>query len=148
MDHGCPTERRSFFEPSGNPGGTGLIHKQAENIWRVDYQLRAGDTEEQALREGTVRASDGAIGAGIGRDAEFDCGPSSGSASPNAQLAGAEYLLDHAGIGMTAILFCDGSPNTQAKLLLDELQVLDKHFVGLPIGGQGTASEAPAIPDG
>jgi 3-(3-hydroxy-phenyl)propionate hydroxylase len=48
---------------------------------------------------------------------------------------------------MTAILFCDGSPNTEAKLLLDQLQMLDKRFVWLLIDGQGTASEAPAIPD-
>ena len=40
MDHDFPTERRAFFEPSGNPGGTVLIHKQPDNIWRVDYQLR------------------------------------------------------------------------------------------------------------
>ncbi len=37
MDHDFPTERRAFFEPAGNPGGTVLIHKQPENIWRVDY---------------------------------------------------------------------------------------------------------------
>ena len=49
MDHDFPTERRAFFEPSGNPGGTVLIHKQPENIWRVDYQLREGESEEAAL---------------------------------------------------------------------------------------------------
>ena len=32
-----PTERRAFFEPAGNPGGTVLIHKQPDDIWRVDY---------------------------------------------------------------------------------------------------------------
>ena len=45
MDHDFPTERRAFFEPSGNPGGTVLIHKQPEDIWRVDYQLREGESE-------------------------------------------------------------------------------------------------------
>ena len=39
MDHDFPTERRAFFEPSGNPGGTVLIHKQPDDIWRIDYQL-------------------------------------------------------------------------------------------------------------
>src|SRR5205085_10681034 len=38
-----------------------------------------------------------------GRDAEFHCGPSSGSASPNAKLDDGGYLLDRAGNGMTAI---------------------------------------------
>ena len=45
MDHDFPTERRAFFEPSGNPGGTVLIHKQPDDIWRVDYQLREGESE-------------------------------------------------------------------------------------------------------
>src|SRR5438067_2299864 len=36
MDHDFPTESRAFFEPSGNPGGTVVIHKQPGNIWRVD----------------------------------------------------------------------------------------------------------------
>ena len=53
MDHDFPTERRAFFEPSGNPGGTVLIHKQPENIWRVDYQLREGESEEEACAKKT-----------------------------------------------------------------------------------------------
>jgi len=61
MDHDFPTERRAFFEPSGNPGGTVLIHKQPEDIWRVDYQLREGESEQEALLEGNIRARVGAI---------------------------------------------------------------------------------------
>ena len=45
MDHDFPTERRAFFDPSGNPGGTVLIHKQPDDIWRVDYQLHEGESE-------------------------------------------------------------------------------------------------------
>ena len=66
MDHDFPTERRAFFDPSGNPGGTVLIHKQPDNIWRVDYQLREGESEEEALREENIRARVGAILADIG----------------------------------------------------------------------------------
>ena len=66
MDHDFPTERRAFFEPSGNPGGTVLIHKQPENIWRVDYQLREGESEQEALREENIRARVGAILGDIG----------------------------------------------------------------------------------
>src|SRR5204862_6922717 len=66
MDHDFPTERRAFFEPSGNPGGTVLIHKQPDNIWRVDYQLREGESEEEALREENIRARVSAILADIG----------------------------------------------------------------------------------
>ena len=66
MDHDFPTERRAFFEPSGNPGGTVLIHKQPDNIWRVDYQLREGESEQEALREENIRARVGAILSDIG----------------------------------------------------------------------------------
>ncbi len=61
MDHDFPTERRAFFEPAGNPGGTVLMHKQPDNIWRVDYQLRDGESEEDAIREDNIRARVGAI---------------------------------------------------------------------------------------
>jgi 3-(3-hydroxy-phenyl)propionate hydroxylase len=66
MDHDFPTERRAFFEPSGNPGGTVLIHKQPDDIWRVDYQLREGESEADALKEENLRARVGAILADIG----------------------------------------------------------------------------------
>ncbi|SHG94849.1 FAD-dependent monooxygenase [Bradyrhizobium erythrophlei] len=66
MDHDFPTERRAFFEPSGNPGGTVLIHKQPDDIWRVDYQLREGESEQEALREENIRARVGAILTDIG----------------------------------------------------------------------------------
>jgi 3-(3-hydroxy-phenyl)propionate hydroxylase len=66
MDHDFPTERRAFFEPNGNPGGTVLIHKQPEDIWRIDYQLREGESEEEVLREENIRARVSAILADIG----------------------------------------------------------------------------------
>jgi 3-(3-hydroxy-phenyl)propionate hydroxylase len=294
MDHDFPTERRAFFEPSGNPGGTVLIHKQPDNIWRVDYQLREGESEEEALLEENIRARVSSIledighnkpwalewwsiysantlcldeyrhgrvffvgdsahivpifgvrglnngladadnigwklglvlnagadqalldsysperrGATLdvfanamkstrfmtpptrgwqlareaalslslthdfprelanprqmqaytysespltpyaGRDAEFTCGPSSGSASPNAELADGTHLLDRVGDRMTAILFCDGSPSAEARVVLDQLGRLDNHFVWLRIVCPGSASSDPAaIPD-
>ena len=294
MDHDFPTERRAFFEPSGNPGGTVLIHKQPDDIWRVDYQLREGESEEDALREENIRARVGAIlkdighdkpwelewwsiysantlclddyrhgrvffigdaahivpifgvrglnngladadnlgwklaavlkgeaderlldsysperrGATLdvftnatkstrfmtpptrgwrlareaalslslkhefprglanprqmqpytysespltpfaGRDADFAAGPISGSAAPNAKLSDGAYLLDRAGIGLTAILFCDGSPNAEQAGLLEQLGKLDPRFVSLLIECQGFASQARAIADG
>ena len=72
MDHDFPTERRAFFEPSGNPGGTVLIHKQPDNIWRVDYQLREGESEEEALREENIRARVSAILADIGHEKPWE----------------------------------------------------------------------------
>jgi 3-(3-hydroxy-phenyl)propionate hydroxylase len=293
MDHDFPTERRAFFEPSGNPGGTVLIHKQPDDIWRVDYQLREGESEEEAMREDNIRARVGAILRDIGhakpwelewwsvysantlclddyrhgrvffvgdaahivpifgvrglnngladahnlgwklalvlqdeandrlldsysperrgatldvfanatkstrfmtpptrgwrlareaalslslkhefprglanprqmqpytysespltpyphRDAEFASGPISGSAAPNAQLADGTHLLDHAGDGMTAILFGDGFANAEQTTLLEQLGKLDPRFVVLSIQGPGSVARTGEIPD-
>ena len=76
-----------------------------------------------------------------GRDAEFTSGAVSGGAAPNANLADGSYLLDRAGYGMTAILFCDGAPTAEQSELLAQLGELDKRFVALPI------ARVPAGPD-
>ena len=34
-----PTERRAWFDPPWNPGSTVLMHRQVDDIWRIDYQL-------------------------------------------------------------------------------------------------------------
>jgi 3-(3-hydroxy-phenyl)propionate hydroxylase len=52
-DH--PTERRAWFDPPWNPGSTVLMHKQPDDIWRIDYQLRAGQSTEEALQPAAVR---------------------------------------------------------------------------------------------
>ena len=294
MDHDFPTERRAFFEPSGNPGGTVLIHKQPDNIWRVDYQLREGESEEDAVKEENIRARVGAILADIGhtkpwelewwsvysantlclddyrhgrvffigdaahivpifgvrglnngladadnigwklarvlhgeaderlldsysperrgatldvfanatkstrfmtpptrgwrlaREAalslslkhEFPRGlanprqmqPYTYSESPLTPYAGprrrirrrarsaaasrrmrrladGSYLLDRAGDGMTAILFCEGAPTAEQAALLAQLGQIDKRFVALPITSRGPVSDAKAIAD-
>jgi 3-(3-hydroxy-phenyl)propionate hydroxylase len=79
------------------------------------------------------------------RDADFASGPISGSA-PNAKLADGTHLLDQAGDGMTAILFCDGSANAEQTALLERLRHCNKRLVALLIQCQGSASEA-GIPD-
>ncbi|MEH2527267.1 MULTISPECIES: FAD-dependent monooxygenase [unclassified Bradyrhizobium] len=293
MDHDFPTERRAFFEPSGNPGGTVLIHKQPDDIWRVDYQLREGESEADALKEENIRARVGAILADVGhskpwelewwsvysantlclddyrhgrvffigdaahivpifgvrglnngladaenigwklalvlhgeanerllesysperrgatldvfanatkstrfmtpptrgwrlareaalslslrhefprglanprqmqpytysespltpsagRDAEFAGGPPCGSAAPNARIAGESHLLDRAGNGMTAILFCEGQPSAEQAALLGQLDRIDKRFVAVLVTSHGSASAANTIAD-
>ena len=57
MDHDYPTIRRALFDPACRPGGTVLIHKEPDGIWRIDYQLEDDESEEVALREETVRES-------------------------------------------------------------------------------------------
>ncbi|WP_432729011.1 FAD-dependent oxidoreductase [Variovorax sp. W6] len=39
MDAHLPTERRFWFDPSFHPGQSVLLHKQADGMWRVDFQL-------------------------------------------------------------------------------------------------------------
>jgi 3-(3-hydroxy-phenyl)propionate hydroxylase len=34
-----PTQRRAWFDPPCNPGSTVLMHKQPDDIWRVDFQV-------------------------------------------------------------------------------------------------------------
>ena len=34
-----PAERRMWFDPPFHPGQSVLLHKQADNVWRIDFQL-------------------------------------------------------------------------------------------------------------
>lgn len=51
----APTERRAWFDPPWWRGSTILMHRQPDNIWRIDYQLRAGDSTEDALSPSRVQ---------------------------------------------------------------------------------------------
>jgi 3-(3-hydroxy-phenyl)propionate hydroxylase len=81
------------------------------------------------------------------RDAEFLSGPVSGSASPNAELADGSHLLDHAGNGMTAILFGDDFATAEQAALIERLGKLDGLLVVLSIQGPGSTARAGAIAD-
>jgi len=61
-----PTERQAFFDPDWNPGNTVLLHREPHGIWRVDYQLPAGETPEEALKPEAMRARINALLAQIG----------------------------------------------------------------------------------
>lgn len=67
-----PTERRAYFDPPANPGATVLIHKQPDDIWRVDYQLRDDESETEALREDNIRQRVDAIVRMIGERAAWE----------------------------------------------------------------------------
>lgn len=51
-----PTERLAYFDPPWNPGNTVLMHREPHGIWRIDYQLPAGESPEQALRPESLRS--------------------------------------------------------------------------------------------
>ncbi|WP_258128728.1 FAD-dependent monooxygenase [Achromobacter anxifer] len=53
---GHPAERRAWFDPPWARGTTILMHRQPDNIWRVDYQLAAGADAAQALQPEQVSA--------------------------------------------------------------------------------------------
>lgn len=72
MDHDFPTERRAFFESSANPEATILIHRQPDNIWRMDWQVSPGADLDEAVAEATVREKVKAILAMIGHDREWE----------------------------------------------------------------------------
>lgn len=67
-----PTRRRAFFDPKSNPGRTVLVHRQPDDIWRVDYQLAPDEPTEDALREDVVRRNVEAILAEIGHHDGYD----------------------------------------------------------------------------
>ena len=72
MTHDYPTIRRALFDPACRPGGTVLIHRQPDDIWRIDYQLADGEEEAEALREETVRASVAAVLADLGETGPWE----------------------------------------------------------------------------
>lgn len=45
-----PTERLAWFDPPSNPGRTLLMHRQPDDLWRIDYQMLEGETTEDMTR--------------------------------------------------------------------------------------------------
>ncbi|WP_175999441.1 FAD-dependent oxidoreductase [Burkholderia stabilis] len=54
LDSDRPTERLAYFDPSSNPGSTVLVHKQPDNVWRIDYQLRDDEDADAAVKPENV----------------------------------------------------------------------------------------------
>jgi len=50
-----PAERRAWFDPPWARGTTILMHRQPDDIWRVDYQLAAGLDAAQVLQPEQIR---------------------------------------------------------------------------------------------
>ena len=45
-----PTERWFWFDPPFNPGRSVLLHRQPDNVWRIDFQIGADADPVAALR--------------------------------------------------------------------------------------------------
>lgn len=72
MAHDFPTERRALFAPRSNPGGTILVHRQPDNLWRIDFQLKDGEDEAEVLREDNLRARIGPMIEEIGHRGSWE----------------------------------------------------------------------------
>ena len=64
-----PAERRFWFDPPFHRGGSALLHKQPDNVWRVDLQLGwHADPDEERKPENVVPR----VRAMLGAAAEFE----------------------------------------------------------------------------
>ena len=51
-----PTERRAWFDPPWARGTTILMHRQPDNLWRIDYQLRRHENVDESLTPEQIRS--------------------------------------------------------------------------------------------
>lgn len=49
-----PTERLAWFDPPSNPGSTILMHRQPDNVWRIDYQISDDEDAAEAVKPENV----------------------------------------------------------------------------------------------
>ena len=64
-----PAERRFWFDPPFHRGQSALLHKEADNVWRLDFQLGwEADPEEERKPENVVRR----VRQMLGSDVEFE----------------------------------------------------------------------------
>jgi 3-(3-hydroxy-phenyl)propionate hydroxylase len=69
MKREMPAERWFWFDPPFNPGKSALMHKQPDDVWRLDFQLGWGIDREAAIRPENVEPY---IRAMLGEDVEFE----------------------------------------------------------------------------
>ena len=68
MDADFPSERWFWFDPPFNPGQSALLHKQPDDLWRIDLQLGwDADPEEEKQPENVSRR----LKAMLGSDVDF-----------------------------------------------------------------------------
>ena len=47
-------ERLAWFDPPSNPGSTILMHRQPDNVWRIDYQIADDEDPVEAVKPENV----------------------------------------------------------------------------------------------
>lgn len=64
-----PTERWFWFEPHFKSGDSALLHKQPDDIWRIDFQLGWNIDRQKELQPDKIRAR---VSAMLGPDVEYE----------------------------------------------------------------------------
>ena len=64
-----PTERRFWFDAPFHPNQSTLLHKQPDNVWRIDFQLGADADPEEEKKEANIIPR---VRAMLGDDVEFE----------------------------------------------------------------------------
>ncbi len=69
LKHDHPNERYFWFDPPFNPGRTALLHKQPDDVWRLDFQLGWDVDREEAVKPENVESY---VKGMLGADIEFE----------------------------------------------------------------------------
>lgn len=64
-----PTERWFWFDPPFHPNQSVLLHKQPDNLWRIDFQLGWDADPEEEKKEENIRPR---VQAMLGEEVEFE----------------------------------------------------------------------------
>lgn len=64
-----PTERWFWFEPWFKSGASTLLHKQPDDVWRIDFQIGWDVDRDEELKEENIRAR---LDAMLGDDVEYE----------------------------------------------------------------------------
>lgn len=69
LEKNFPTERWFWFNPPFNRGQSVLLHKQPDNVWRIDFQLGWNIDRQEELKPENIKRR---IRAMLGEDAKFE----------------------------------------------------------------------------
>ncbi len=69
MEAGFPTERWFWFDPPFNRGQSALLHKQPDNVWRIDFQIGWDIDREKELDPANI---DKRLRAMLGEDISYE----------------------------------------------------------------------------
>jgi 3-(3-hydroxy-phenyl)propionate hydroxylase len=72
MQADLPTERRFWFDPPFHGGQSVLLHRQADNLWRIDFQLdRSADSVLESQSERVVPRIEAMLGKEVAFELEW-----------------------------------------------------------------------------